>query len=718
VRVGSAGAGAPNRAVPGAFGSVVPELVLASIARELAGLADDEALLLRAAAVVGEPFDPGVAAAVAEVSAERGLALLDALLEADLVRPTDAPRRFRFRHPIVRQAIYTAAPAGWRLGAHARAAEALAARHTPALTRAHHVELSALPGDEAAIAILAEAGHAAAPRAPQAASHWFEAALALLAPDAVERRLGLLLPRARALAACGRFEESARALETVLDLIPPSDAALRARVIGSTAKIRRLQGEDTASRTALLKALEALDDRSSPEATALKLELAADGFLSSDWKSFDVWMAEALDDAHKRGDDSTIAAATGLTAAARYMGGDAEDSRRILGEALELIAALPDEALAEHLNSHTWTALGAVSLERYDESIELLERTIRVAQAVGQGHLPALMRTTLGLALACRGRLAEAEERLGLAIDASFVTDNPIFLTWALALQSWVVLTRGDLPRAVVLAGQAARAVPQADDPVSATAAYYLAEALLASGEPARAAAEMVERAGGEELPRIERGFRARCYEMLTRCALAQNDLDAARSWSERAAKAAAGMEIRGRDADAARAGTAVALAAEQPEDAARLAGEAAAIADACGLPVDAGRARVLRGRALAAQGDRDAAVAALRAAHASLAELDAGHHRDEAARELRLLGERTARKPAGSSDAGGPVGVLSPREREIAELVAAGQRNQEIAAALFLSVRTVEGHLARIFRKLEVSSRVQLAALVRGDEG
>ena len=56
------------------------------------------------------------------------LAALDELLARGLVRPAGAPRRFAFRHPVVRHAVYVAAPGGWRLGAHARAARALERR--------------------------------------------------------------------------------------------------------------------------------------------------------------------------------------------------------------------------------------------------------------------------------------------------------------------------------------------------------------------------------------------------------------------------------------------------------------------------------------------------------------------------------------------------------------------------------------------------------------
>ena len=57
------------------------------------------------------------------------------------------------------------------------------------------------------------------------------------------------------------------------------------------------------------------------------------------------------------------------------------------------------------------------------------------------------------------------------------------------------------------------------------------------------------------------------------------------------------------------------------------------------------------------------------------------------------------------------PSGLdLTPVERRVAELVAAGRTNREVATALFLSVRTVEGHLSRVYAKLGVRSRVELA--------
>ena len=96
------------------------------------------------------------------------------------MRPTHVPRRFTFRHPLVRRAVYESVPGGRRLAAHALAADALAARGAAAAERAHHVEQSAAPGDEDAIALLLDAGAASAARAPGAAAHWLEAALRLV----------------------------------------------------------------------------------------------------------------------------------------------------------------------------------------------------------------------------------------------------------------------------------------------------------------------------------------------------------------------------------------------------------------------------------------------------------------------------------------------------------------------------------------------------------
>ena len=85
---------------------------------------------------------------------------------------------------------------------------------------------------------------------------------------------------------------------------------------------------------------------------------------------------------------------------------------------------------------------------------------------------------------------------------------------------------------------------------------------------------------------------------------------------------------------------------------------------------------------------------------------------RDDARRALRKLGARAEpRGPATGADSG--VEALTPREREIADLVTDRKTNKQIAAALFLSDKTIESHLRNIFVKLGASSRVDVAFAV-----
>src|SRR3954462_15432820 len=106
----------------------VPSSVGAAISDELALLSDSARLVLEGAAVAGDPFEPELAAAASELRESSVMEAVDELLQLDLLRPTDVPRRFRFRHPLVRLAVYEATAGGWRLGAHERCADALAER--------------------------------------------------------------------------------------------------------------------------------------------------------------------------------------------------------------------------------------------------------------------------------------------------------------------------------------------------------------------------------------------------------------------------------------------------------------------------------------------------------------------------------------------------------------------------------------------------------------
>ncbi|HEY6795762.1 MAG TPA: helix-turn-helix transcriptional regulator, partial [Kineosporiaceae bacterium] len=75
--------------------------------------------------------------------------------------------------------------------------------------------------------------------------------------------------------------------------------------------------------------------------------------------------------------------------------------------------------------------------------------------------------------------------------------------------------------------------------------------------------------------------------------------------------------------------------------------------------------------------------------------------------RELHALGEAPGPAPTGG------LSTLTPQELQISRLVAAGASNRDIAAQLFLSARTVEYHLYKVYPKLGIGSRTELARLV-----
>jgi len=120
--------------------------------------------------------------------------------------------------------------------------------------------------------------------------------------------------------------------------------------------------------------------------------------------------------------------------------------------------------------------------------------------------------------------------------------------------------------------------------------------------------------------------------------------------------------------------------------------------------------ARLDLGRALALV-DRVASVRAFTNAATLAEELGAKSQRRLAAQELRRLGVRTWRRGPGAPAPG--MAGLTPREVEVARLVADGTSNQEIASSLAISPRTVERHISNLLAKLGRRNRTELATVV-----
>lgn len=163
----------------------------------------------------------------------------------------------------------------------------------------------------------------------------------------------------------------------------------------------------------------------------------------------------------------------------------------------------------------------------------------------------------------------------------------------------------------------------------------------------------------------------------------------------------------------AERATATIALEAGDPVLAARRALASAAAADDVGIPVEAALSRSLAGRALARAGEPERAAAELETAAATLHACGAWRYRDAAELELRRLGRHVHHRTRPGEAGGQGLESLTERERQVADLVVTRHTNPEIAAALFLSPKTVETHLRHIFRKLDVTSRVEVARTI-----
>lgn len=689
----------------------VPPTVNDAVDEELRALDEIAREVLLAAATVGDQFDPDLVLAASELEEDAVLAGLDRLQRHDLVRPSSSGGRFTIRHPLVRRAVYERTGAGWRLAAHRRIADELESRGAGPSARAHHVALSARPGDDEAVDLLAEAARAVMTGAPVTGAAWLEAALGLISErDRDQRRVGLLMDLSRVRAAVGDMAGSREALLEALEDTPPEQVTQRLRLEIACANAERRMRQIDQSHDRLRALLDGLAPGPSAVRTELMLELAGQAFFAADGPALVKWAGSAMEDAEDPDDPGLQATALALQFAAQTVFGMPGMDPDLGDRADRAVHSLSDEQLAEHLIAAQYLTLGLMYAEQFRRVVEMSRRGIRVARLTRQEGLIPELTLSEGFCLTMLGRLAEAQRVLDAGVEAARVTGNPSAISWVLMNLSVAQLSAGRAEDALRTARESFD-IAANDDPnlLRPFPAYTVAAARFALGEAEPARDLLLAECGGPGLEMVPGFWRCNVLELLTRIELAlghENEAEAAATACEIQADAVDRPAARGW-ALLARAAVELEREDDRAADTAEAAAESFAGSDAV---VDRARALVLAGRARVASGRRDAALESLDTAAGLAEEHGAEAVREEAVRELRRLGRRRAR-PEGD----GP-GSLSDRERDVAELIQAGRTNAEIAGELFLSVKTVESHVRNMFRKLDVKSRAEIARMMENE--
>ncbi|TCP42612.1 regulatory LuxR family protein [Tamaricihabitans halophyticus] len=693
----------------------VPAAVREAIEQDVQGVSTGARGLAQAAAVLGEPFGLKFAAEVAGLRHEEALDDLDELLNRGLVRTTATRQSYAFRHPVVRHAVYVAAGEATRAALHARAARLLADTGACLTTQAHHVERSALPGDAKASALLIEAATASFSRAPRVAADWFRAALRLL-PDnvAADQRIELLTSCADALTASGCLEEGGSALDEAIALVPEGDTVRRARLLGAQVRLEHLRGDaHRAASSELRAALARLGESNSAGVAALTLELAHDAVHLGDWTEA-VRLSEQVC-AQAQGLDSLVLEASGAStlACGQYYVGDTVAATGSVDRAAHVVDALTDAELVEHTEAVAMLAAAEIGLERYADGIQHAKQTLAISRSSRQGQgFPAAM-AALSMAHLWLGNLWEGAKIADAVIETTRLARNTTTF-WALGFRSWAALLQGDLETATRCSEQG---VAMGEDLSAKGFGWFLqwSAGLVAIeiGDVAAGVDRIMIHCGGPELTSVEIGWRPYCYSVLCSAELSRGDIEAAAAWARRAEEVAAMLGLPGKKADAALATAVVALARGESTLAASTAAEAARAFVDIGRELDAARAWVIEGQGLAAPCEERRATDRFERAYFAFARCGAAKHRDQAAQHLRTRGRRVPRPYGPAREHGQGLHSLSNRQYQVAELIARGLKNREIADELFVSLKTVESHIAQVFEKLAVSSRAAVAGVL-----
>ncbi|MGW3151541.1 LuxR C-terminal-related transcriptional regulator [Streptomyces sp. NPDC001177] len=683
----------------------------AAILGELAELDPTTHSALQAAAVLGEPFHPELLAELADLEVAETMSALDVLARLDLVRPTPLASHYALRHPVVADVVYRRLEPGQRTTVHARAEAALAKRAAPITQRAHHIARAADPNRPDHVTTLITAARERLHTAPAIAADHLQAAVSLMHADADHwHEAQVLLARARLLE--GKILES-RALLHALQPDSTSQPPLDPSAVVDAGKVERQLGRSAEAAAIARSGLAALPDDDTAVAAALHSELADAALDQQDYRLARQHADTAAIIARRHHDSTGEANALAQASLAHLFTADQATAQASATRAAELIDAATDSTVLTNLEAIYQVGLTEANLVRLTDAQRHLTRGAELSRRTGQRYiLPPTLKALADVQLRSgdlRGALAtldEADHHAGRG--GSPGTRAVILLLRALAL-----LWQAD-PRDV---GDVRELAEQAVDAVSDhTAAWAVdvrclhAEIVLLTGDPARSRWILLDAAGGPELPRLTTWRKPRWCDMLTHLALLDGDRQSAKQSAALAEQCVEQLPSAGRRGFALRARMRAHALLGDTEQALDRAHQAIDDFSTCGKRIDTCRT-LLAVATLSLDAGRTHQVDGWLSRAAYLADVcGSARLTTEIASQRRRLAAHS-----GQARTSGALTRLSTRERQIADLASTGMTSREIAATLFLSVRTVDSHLGRIYRKLGVPNRAGLIRTVLG---
>ena len=659
----------------------------------------DARALAGALAVLEEPSDILLVAEVAGLRPEQASRAADELTRAGLI---DDERPLQFPHAIVRGAVLSGAKAGRRAAAHLTAASALLARGAPLERVAVHLLASEPAGDAATVAALRQAAaRALRAGAPDVAVRLLERAAS--EPPSAEERAAVIAELASARYQAGMLDErTADLFREAYRLV--DDPLRRSELLRDLAWVI---GPDRARQSELEsmfeEPIEALNRLEGTRGLSLRLQAAhlTGTILDGDQESFGrrITSIEQLD-----GSDPAEGALIALLA--RYKLSTGAPASEVAAIAMRAIAN-PQTLVSEGPDS-LWLVNAVVILSQADflsEAEQLLARALDQARALGSatGFVPVCIhraRTELR-----RGRLREAEAEARAALAA--LIENTWHATAATAMLTESLVHQGRLTDAQAAYDELGHGEQIPDIRPATPILIARGQLREQQGDLDRAAFDLTEAVAriGRFNTRNAVGLDARLR--LAYVHRARGDLASARAAVADVVEIANAWGTPGAIGEAHLAQAAVA-----DDDQLAIALLHEAVQQLAGSPAGLEHARALvdLGAALRRAGSRSECRDPLREGLAFAELAGAAPLAQRAREELAASGLRLRRQHEDRDR-------LTPSEQRIARLAADGSTNPQIAQSLFLTIKTVEGHLSNAYRKLGIAGRGELReALARID--